>query len=154
MDKSTSDGENIGTTRPRHRPLLSRQGRPRRMRCGWATCTGPTFRERVEHIVAAKNRVLAALYPASEFEPLDAAAILREYSAYAERLRPYVGDTTELLLTAAEAGKRILFEGAQGRCSTSTTAPTRSSPAATARASASRTAPACRAGTSTASSAS
>jgi adenylosuccinate synthase len=29
-------------------------------------------------------------------------------------LRPYVCDTTELLLTAAEAGKRILFEGAQG----------------------------------------
>jgi adenylosuccinate synthase len=33
---------------------------------------------------------------------------------YAERLRPYVCDTTELLLTAAESGKRILFEGAQG----------------------------------------
>jgi adenylosuccinate synthase len=29
-------------------------------------------------------------------------------------LRPYVCDTTELLLTAAEAGKRLLFEGAQG----------------------------------------
>jgi adenylosuccinate synthase len=45
---------------------------------------------------------------------LDAAAILREYSAYAERLRPFVCDTTELLLAAAEDGKRILFEGAQG----------------------------------------
>ena len=33
---------------------------------------------------------------------------------YAERLRPYVCDTTELLLSAAESGKRILFEGAQG----------------------------------------
>ena len=58
--------------------------------------------------------MLAVLYPANDFKPLDAAAIVREYSAYAERLRPYVGDTTELLLAAAEAGKRLLFEGAQG----------------------------------------
>jgi adenylosuccinate synthase len=64
--------------------------------------------------VAAKNRVLAVLYPANEFKPLDAAVILDEYSAYAERLRPYVCDTNELLLSAAESGKRILFEGAQG----------------------------------------
>jgi adenylosuccinate synthase len=42
------------------------------------------------------------------------ADIIREYSAHAERLRPYVCDTTDLLLTAAESGKRILFEGAQG----------------------------------------
>src|SRR5207247_2293536 len=49
-----------------------------------------------------------------EFQPLDSAAIFRAYSGYAERLRPHVCDTTELLLTAAEDGKRLLFEGAQG----------------------------------------
>src|SRR6185369_9002264 len=74
----------------------------------------PTFRKHVENIVAAKNRVLEVLYPAGEFKPLVAADIIREYSAYAERLRPYVCDTTDLLLNAAESGKRILFEGAQG----------------------------------------
>jgi adenylosuccinate synthase len=74
----------------------------------------PGFRAQVEHIVAAKNRVLAVLYPANEFKPLDAAAIVREYTAFAERLRPHVCDTTELLLSAAESGKRLLFEGAQG----------------------------------------
>jgi adenylosuccinate synthase len=74
----------------------------------------PGFRSQVEHIVAAKNRILEVLYAAAEFEPLDAAAIFREYSGYAERLRPYVCDTTELLLTAIERGKRVLFEGAQG----------------------------------------
>jgi adenylosuccinate synthase len=40
--------------------------------------------------------------------------VFREYSGYAERLRPYVCDTTELLLSAIESGKRLLFEGAQG----------------------------------------
>ena len=33
---------------------------------------------------------------------------------YAERLKPFVADTTAYLLEAVEAGKRMLFEGAQG----------------------------------------
>jgi adenylosuccinate synthase len=72
------------------------------------------FRAQVEHITAAKNRSLAALYPDGQFKPLDADAVYREYSAYAERLKPYVCDTTELLLSALESGQRVLFEGAQG----------------------------------------
>ena len=45
---------------------------------------------------------------------LDAAEIFRQYRDYAERLRPHVADTTAYLLDAVEAGKRMLFEGAQG----------------------------------------
>jgi adenylosuccinate synthase len=113
LDKSTSDGENIGTTGRGIGPCYrDKVGRSHAVRLG--DMYRPTFRGQVEHIVAAKNRVLAVLYPANEFKPLDAAAIVREYSAYAERLRPYVCDTNELLLSAAESGKRILFEGAQG----------------------------------------
>jgi adenylosuccinate synthase len=113
LDKSTSDGENIGTTGRGIGPCYrDKVGRSHAVRQG--DMYRPTFRAQVEHIVAAKNRVLAVLYPASEFKPLDAAAIFTEYSAYAERLRPYVCDTNELLLSAAESGKRILFEGAQG----------------------------------------
>ncbi len=113
LDKSTSDGENIGTTGRGIGPCYrDKVGRSHAVRLG--DMYRPTFRAQVEHIVAAKNRVLAVLYPANEFKPLDAAAIFSEYSAYAERLRPYVCDTTELLLSAAESGKRILFEGAQG----------------------------------------
>jgi adenylosuccinate synthase len=113
LDKSTSDGENIGTTGRGIGPCYrDKVGRSHAVRLG--DLYRPGFRAQVEHIVAAKNRVLAVLYPANEFKPLDAAAIVREYSAHAERLRPYVCDTTELLLTAAESGKRLLFEGAQG----------------------------------------
>jgi adenylosuccinate synthase len=113
LDKSTSDGENIGTTGRGIGPCYrDKVGRSHAVRLG--DMYRPTFRAQVEHIVAAKNRVLAVLYPASEFKPLDAAAIFAEYSAYAQRLRPYVCDTNELLLSAAESGKRILFEGAQG----------------------------------------
>ena len=43
--------------------------------------------------------------------------------AAGERLRPWVCDTGGLLRSAAARGERILIEGAQGRCSTSTMAP-------------------------------
>jgi adenylosuccinate synthase len=113
LDKSTSDGENIGTTGRGIGPCYrDKVGRSHAVRLG--DLYRSTFRSQVEHIVAAKNRVLEVLYPTNEFKPLDPAGIFREYSGYAERLRPHVCDTTELLLTAVEGGKRLLFEGAQG----------------------------------------
>jgi adenylosuccinate synthase len=113
LDQNTSDGENIGTTGRGIGPCYrDKVGRSHAVRLGDLYRSG--FRAQVEHIVATKNRMLSVLYTTSEFKPLDAAAIFREYSAYAERLRPYVCDTNELLLSAAENGKRILFEGAQG----------------------------------------
>jgi adenylosuccinate synthase len=113
LDRSTSDGENIGTTGRGIGPCYrDKVGRSHAVRLG--DLYRPTFRAQVEHIVADKNRVLEVLYPASEFQPLEADAIVREYATYAERLKPYVCDTTELLLAAAENGKRLLFEGAQG----------------------------------------
>jgi len=71
-----------------------------------------TFRQRLYEIVDYKNTVLKALDP--DFEPLDPEIIYREYTEYAERLRPYVTDTTAYLLDSLEQGKSILFEGAQG----------------------------------------
>jgi adenylosuccinate synthase len=62
--------------------------------------------------VAAKNKLLVGL--GSQLEALDAAAIYSEYAGYAERLKVYVGDTTHYLHDAVEAGKKVLFEGAQG----------------------------------------
>jgi adenylosuccinate synthase len=113
LDKNTSDGENIGTTGRGIGPCYrDKVGRAHAIRLG--DMYRRTFRTQVERIVAAKNRSLEALYPAGEFKPLDTAAIIEEYSAYAERLQPHLCDTTDLLLAAAESGKRLLFEGAQG----------------------------------------
>jgi adenylosuccinate synthase len=113
MDANTSDGENIGTTGRGIGPCYrDKVGRSHAVRLG--DLYRPALRERIAHIVEAKNRSLAAMGAGGGCEQLSAAAILNEYAAYAERLRPYVCDTTELLLSAAEAGKRILFEGAQG----------------------------------------
>ncbi|MDD3586966.1 MAG: adenylosuccinate synthase [Thermoguttaceae bacterium] len=74
------------------------------------------FRDKIQKIVAAKNKYLPGL--ASERTgaalKLDADEIYEEYRVLANRLQPFVADTTNYLLDAVDADKRILFEGAQG----------------------------------------
>ncbi len=113
LDKDTSDGEDIGTTGRGIGPCYrDKVGRSHAVRLG--DMYRKTFRDQVEHITTAKNRVLESIVAPEEFQPLKAREIFEQYSAYADRIKPYVTDTTEYLLTAAESGKRILFEGAQG----------------------------------------
>ena len=73
----------------------------------------PDFRGRIERIVAAKNE-MSLRAGCGRRAKLDAQEIFDQYHAYAERLAPHVADTTAYLLDAVEAGKRLLFEGAQG----------------------------------------
>ena len=75
----------------------------------------PGFEQRIKDITEAKHQILAGLGGGGEDDlQLDADAIYKEYSGYAQRLKPYVTDTTAYLLDAVEADKKILFEGAQG----------------------------------------
>jgi len=67
--------------------------------------------EKVRRIVAQKNQIFAALYDA---EPMDAEAILAEYTEYGRRLAPMICNTGAMLRAASKAGQRILFEGGQG----------------------------------------
>ncbi len=70
------------------------------------------LREKITRIVDRKNRIFAALY--NDLEPLDAEAIFAEYRGYAARLAGNVCDSTRFLLEAMDAGRRLLFEGANG----------------------------------------
>lgn len=58
----------------------------------------------------SKNILLEKVYGAAGFD-LD--EVKREYMAYAEKLRPYITDTSVLLNKAIDDGKKVLFEGAQ-----------------------------------------
>jgi adenylosuccinate synthase len=69
------------------------------------------FREKLAKNVEEKNFYLTKLF---QEEPLDSEAIEREYRAYADRLGPYVADTSLIMNEAIKKGKNILFEGAQG----------------------------------------
>ncbi|MEX0715893.1 MAG: adenylosuccinate synthase, partial [Planctomycetaceae bacterium] len=71
-----------------------------------------TFRTRLNAIVAHKNTILRALN--DEGPPLDADEIFETYTQHAHRMRTHVVDTTAYLHKELAAGKRILFEGAQG----------------------------------------
>jgi adenylosuccinate synthase len=107
------NGEAIGTTMRGIGPCYrDKVGRSDAIRLG--DMYRESFGSRIERVVADKNVLIAALAGSAPFERLDAARVLAEYQAYAERLRPHVADTTTYLLDALEAGRRVLFEGAQG----------------------------------------
>ncbi len=65
---------------------------------------------RLEQVVAAKNRVLEA-YGGKPLSVKDLAARCR---LYRERLAPRIRPTETLVNEAVDAGKRVVFEGAQG----------------------------------------
>src|SRR5881628_2236691 len=58
-----------------------------------------------------KNPILEELYHVA---PLDRQAILDEYTAYGERLRPYIKDIFPVVQDALARNDRVLLEGAQG----------------------------------------
>jgi len=66
---------------------------------------------KLHKIVEHKNKLFAALYGA---EPIEADEIFQKCKRYADRLVPFITDTTEFLHKSIAEGKSILFEGAQG----------------------------------------
>lgn len=69
------------------------------------------FREKLKRLVAGHNEVIVKMFGG---EPLSEDAMFEEYRALGRRLAPYVSDTVALVNQALKAGKRLLFEGAQG----------------------------------------
>jgi adenylosuccinate synthase len=111
-EESAFKADHIGTTRRGIGPCYrDKVGRAHAIRI--ADLYHPaSFRERLGRIIDYKNRLLGALLP--DFEPFDAAMVAAEYLGHAERLQPFVSDTTSWLHEALEGGRRLLFEGAQG----------------------------------------
>jgi adenylosuccinate synthase len=112
LNDAASPAENIGTTLRGIGPCYrDKVGRSHAIRLG--DMYRPDFRERVSRIVEFKRNMLAGL-TGSAPEEMNPETIYAQFREYADRLEQYVGDTTNYLLDAAETGKRILFEGAQG----------------------------------------
>ena len=64
---------------------------------------------KLELIVSERNKMFAALY---NTPPMDWRAIHEKYFALGQRLAPFVGDTSRVLIDAWKAGRHIVFEGA------------------------------------------
>ncbi|GFE59836.1 adenylosuccinate synthase [Geobacter sp. AOG2] len=69
------------------------------------------FTRKLREVLTEKNFILEKLLGEA---PCDFDAILAEYCGYAEVLRKYVADTSLVLSNDLKAGKKALFEGAQG----------------------------------------
>ncbi|WP_375505887.1 adenylosuccinate synthase [uncultured Nostoc sp.] len=69
------------------------------------------LRKQLEWTINYKNVILEKLY---NLPPLDPQEVIEQYLGYAERLRPYVIDTSLKIYDAIGRRRNILFEGAQG----------------------------------------
>ncbi|MEO1527009.1 MAG: adenylosuccinate synthase [Planctomycetota bacterium] len=71
--------------------------------------------DRIATVAAQKLDLLRSLGASDdELESIAVDRIVAQAAGWADRLRGMIGDTTDLLLDAAEQDKRLLFEGAQG----------------------------------------
>jgi len=68
------------------------------------------LRQKIEVALAEKNLWLTRVY---ESAPFDLETVAAQYEGYAQRLRPYVADTSLYVENALRDGKNVLFEGAQ-----------------------------------------
>ncbi len=69
------------------------------------------FRDRLSRVLAEKNHLLSKAYGRDEF---DFDAMFTQYLAYGEAMKPYIANTSVIINQAIDAGRRVLFEGAQG----------------------------------------
>ncbi len=113
MEKVTENGPGkvrIGTTSRGIGPCYEDKASRRGIRLAELLDT-ETFADRFRAIAREKDVVATAL---EIHEDSDVEGIREQYQAYADRLRPFVRDTSHYLAEAMLDGKRVLFEGAQG----------------------------------------
>ena len=108
--EARSAGKKIGTTGrgigPAYEDKVARTG----IRVGDLYETN-LFQEKLHQSLEEKNFLLKNYFGT---EPLNANDIADEYLAFAEKIKPYVADTSLILDHEIKKGKKVLFEGAQG----------------------------------------
>jgi adenylosuccinate synthase len=107
-------GESIGTTNRGIGPCYrDKVGRTHAIRM--ADLVQDARDERIGTVAEQKVQLLSKMgAPQEDLDSISPERVIALAAGWAERLKDMIGDTTEMLLTACEADKRILFEGAQG----------------------------------------
>lgn len=67
----------------------------------------PLFRNRIK----AKNDIIVKIYGGT---PMDEEAMVAAYKSFAQRVKPFVADTSVIVYEALRKGEKVLLEGAQG----------------------------------------
>ena len=108
-EKSRGEGD-IGTTKSGIGPCYMDKAE----RIGIRVCdlmNEEVFVKKVRANVKIKNDIIEKIYGG---KGVDADEIIKDYLAYAKRLKDVVADTTAILYNEIKKGKKVLFEGAQG----------------------------------------
>lgn len=109
MQENALGANKIGTTQKGIGPCYS----DKTSRVGIRVCDllePEDFYQKLKTNIEFKNNVLTKLYDA---QPFELESMYKQYLEYAEYLRPYITDTSELLINAYDQNKTVLYEGAQ-----------------------------------------
>lgn len=109
LSEKARGGDDIGTTKKGIGPTY--MDKAERIGVRMHDFVGERFEAALREACARKNKVISGVYGGA---PIDIEAVLAEYRVYAERLRPFVRDTSVITYDAVKSGKEVLFEGAQG----------------------------------------
>lgn len=110
LEEDRKGADKIGTTRKGIGPAYMDKAARNGIRIA-DLMDAEEFERKLRHTVREKNTLIEQVYGQ---KGLEADPILEEYLEFAEKLRPYVTDTSVVLNDAIDFGKRVLFEGAQG----------------------------------------
>ncbi len=109
--KEKARGKNdIGTTGKGIGPCYTDKAE----RCGIRICDllhEDVFAEKLRENIEAKNEIITKVLNG---EALDYNKIFEEYKEFANRIRPFVKETSVVIYDAIKDNKSVLFEGAQG----------------------------------------
>jgi adenylosuccinate synthase len=108
-ESSTTEGVKIGTTKRGIGPAYEDRAGRRAIRL-MDLAEPDTLDEKIARLLAHHDPLRRGL----GLDPVPARAIREELLSVAPKILPFMAPTWELLETARRAGKRILFEGAQG----------------------------------------
>lgn len=109
MQENALGANKIGTTQKGIGPCYS----DKTSRVGIRVCDllePEDFYQKLKTNLEFKNNVLTKLYGA---QPFELESMYKQYLEYAEYLKPYIADTSALLIDAYDHNKTVLYEGAQ-----------------------------------------
>jgi len=110
LEEELRGGKAIGTTRKGVGPAFTDKTARLGIRAG-DLLDKEDLRERLQLVLEDKNTILTKVHGVN---PLSLDEVYNDYCRYAERLAPFIRETTVMVEEALNKGERVLLEGAQG----------------------------------------
>ena len=110
LEEESRGGQAIGTTRKGIGPAFADKTARLGIRVGDLQ-EKAAFLKRLRSILEYKNTILTKVYGVP---PLSLEETYAQYCQYAERLAPYIRETTAMLANALDGNEPVILEGAQG----------------------------------------